>query len=117
MIIIQNRFSSWMLGSRYAAMCLSPFLLVARGFDISENAATLNHERIHARQQLEMLWFFFFAWYLSEYLIRIVLYRSHMKAYLHLAHEREAYAHAGDPDYLHRRRPYAWVWYIFNQET
>ncbi len=113
MIIVRNRFSSWILGKRYGAMCLVPFLLVAPGVDLTLEGETMNHERIHARQQLEMGWIFFFIWYLVEYLVRLMACKSHGRAYLNLSHEREAYAHAGDPGYLTHRRPYAWLNYLF----
>ncbi len=108
MIIVRNTLSSFILGKHYAAMCLHPFLLVNREFDIARFPETLNHERIHARQQIEMLWIFFFLWYLTEYLVRLLMYRSHHQAYMNLSHEREAYLHAGDPGYLKKRRPFAW---------
>lgn len=112
MIIIQNNITSFILGKHYAAMCLHPFLLVNKAFDIVNFPETLNHERIHARQQIEMLWVFFFLWYVTEYLVRLLICRSHRKAYLSLSHEREAYHHAGDPGYLLTRRPFAWFTYL-----
>lgn len=115
MIIVQNRLSSFLLGRTYAAMCFLPFLFVNRGIDIREIPESLNHERIHARQQIEMVWLFFFIWYCAEYLVRLLIYRSHRMAYLNLSHEREAYDNASDPDYLIHRRPYAWVKYLRGQ--
>lgn len=114
MIIVSNKFTSWLLGKRYAAMCLVPFLLVAPGVDLTTDAVTLNHEKIHARQQIEMVWLFFFLWYFLEYLVRFILYRSHVRAYLNLSHEREAYAHAADLGYLETRRPFAWFRFLFH---
>lgn len=112
MIIVQNRLSSFLLGRNYMAMCIFPFLFVTRGIPIREMSATLNHERIHARQQIEMLWLFFFIWYLTEYLVRLMGYRSHRKAYLNLSFEREAYRFSGKPEYLKSRPPFAWLKYL-----
>ena len=93
-------------------MFLYPFLLLNRNFDISRFPETINHERIHARQQIEMLWIFFFLWYGTEYLFRFLLYRSHKKAYLNLSHEREAYRNAGNPEYLRSRKLFAWFKFL-----
>jgi hypothetical protein len=112
MIIIQNKFSSFLLGKNYLALCIIPFLFVTRGYDIRNLSNTLNHEKIHARQQLEMLWFPFFLWYSIEYLVRLIIYRSHNKAYMNLSHEREAYANADNPEYLKTRPLYSWFRYL-----
>jgi hypothetical protein len=72
----------------------------------------MKHERIHARQQLEMAWLFFFVWYILEFIVRFAIYRDHMRAYQSLSHEREAYQHGSDPDYLKKRKAYAWVKYL-----
>ncbi len=112
MIIVQNKFTSFILGKNYSAMCLSPFLFVNRGYDIKEQPETLNHEKIHARQQVEMLWIFFFLWYIAEYLVRLLKYHSHHLAYRNLAHEREAYANSGNDGYLPERKPYSWIRYL-----
>ena len=45
-------------------MALWPFILVQRG---NPSARLLNHERIHHRQQLEMLLLPFYVWYVLEY--------------------------------------------------
>jgi len=115
MIIIQNKISSFLLGEHYAAMCFLPFLFVNNGYDVNKMPVFLNHERIHARQQTEMLWLFFFLWYVAEYLVRLFFYRSHRKAYMNLSQEREARYNAGDLNYLKTRRPFAWVKYISDQ--
>jgi hypothetical protein len=114
MIIIQNKFSSFLLGKNYLAMCIAPFLFVTRGVDINDMTFTLNHEKIHARQQLEMLWIPFFLWYSIEYLIRLIIYRSHNQAYMNLTHEKEAYSNAVNLNYLQTRKPFSWIKYLRN---
>jgi hypothetical protein len=109
MIIVQNKITSLILGKNYAAMCISPFILVSRRIDVKNNPKIVNHEKIHAHQQLEMLWVFFFIWYILEYLIRLITYWSHDKAYQNLAHEKEAYQNSGNPEYLETRKFYAWI--------
>lgn len=63
----------------------------------------MNHEKIHLRQQAEMLILLFFLWYAIEYLLRLAKYREHDKAYRNISFEREAYAHEHDDNYLKNR--------------
>lgn len=94
-------------------MCMAPFLFLASGIDLARNHTLLNHEKIHFRQQIELAWIPFFIWYVVEYLIRLIITRSHTRAYLNISFEREAYAHAGDPGYLSSGKPYSWFRYLF----
>lgn len=77
------------------------------------SAEIVNHEHIHCRQQLEMLYIPFFLVYILEYLVRLAITRDSDKAYRTISFEREAYDNASDPDYLRRRRPYAWLCRLF----
>lgn len=112
MIIVRNAISNIVLRKGYTAACIWPFLLVRTGVDISARKDIINHEHIHARQQLEMLWLFFFIWYITEYIVKLIRYRDQYKAYRSLAHEKEAYANDSDPDYLHNRKAYSWLKYL-----
>lgn len=63
----------------------------------------MNHERIHLRQQLELLIVPFFIWYGVEFLIRLLQYKDRYMAYRNISFEREAYENEKDLDYLQRR--------------
>jgi hypothetical protein len=67
------------------------------------NPRFVNHERIHIRQQIEMLVFPFFIWYGLEFLVRLVQYKNRRTAYYNISFEREAYQNEKDPDYLKQR--------------
>lgn len=69
----------------------------------------MNHEYIHTMQQQEMLFVFFYVWYATEWLLRLVIYRDPMRAYRSLLFEREAYMHQYDMDYRRRRKHFAWI--------
>jgi hypothetical protein len=112
MIIICNKFSIWILGGKFNAMCIWPLLFIKPGSGALLKAETLNHERIHARQQLEMLWLFFFLWYGIEYTFRLIQHRDLHAAYMALSHEREAFTNDGNTDYLNKRKGFAWVKYL-----
>lgn len=68
---------------------------------------TINHEAIHMAQMRELLYVFFYIWYLIEWLIK--LFRYGKKAYENISFEREAYTYQYDYTYLHRRKRYAWL--------
>jgi hypothetical protein len=87
----------------YAGMSLFPFILL-RKKDAPHGERLLNHERIHLRQQLELLILPFYLWYLLDYLIQRIRGRKHEEAYRSIIFEKEAYTHENDLDYLQRRR-------------
>lgn len=96
-IILMTRFLP------YAGMSLFPFILL-RKKDAPHGERLLNHERIHLRQQLELLILPFYIWYLLDYLIQRIRGRKHDEAYRSIIFEKEAYTYENDPGYLQRRR-------------
>ena len=90
------------MGKKFLAICLFGLVFSIRPL----NATELNHERIHAAQQRELLYIPFFIWYVVEWLVLLVKYRDWMTAYRKIRFEQEAYSHQGDLDYLLRRRHY-----------
>ncbi len=98
-------------GSRWAvAITFFPFIICrsdARGK--AGTVLTLNHERIHIRQQLELLVLGFYLWYLADYLRLRLKGCSHVEAYRKNVFEREAYDHGDDLSYLRVRKPYAFL--------
>jgi hypothetical protein len=112
MFLVQNRISRIIPGRKHRVLCIWPFLFISFGEPPHVPAEVLNHERIHARQQLEMGWVFFFVWYGLEFLVRWVQYRDRLKTYRALSHEKEAYQHEGVQGYLKVRKPYAWRKYL-----
>lgn len=69
----------------------------------------INHEKIHWQQQLEMLFIFFYVWYLIEWFLRFF---GKGNAYRNISFEREAKINEIDLTYLEKRKPYAWVKYL-----
>ena len=92
-------------------MALFPFILVNHK-SLLTDAILLNHERIHLKQQAELLVIPFYVLYLINYLINIAKYRNHDKAYLNIVFEQEAYAKDADPSYLKCRKMYSWLRYF-----
>lgn len=105
-VCIQRR----LVPRNYAAIALFPFIIFADKKQLTPTA--LNHERIHLRQQLEMLIIGFFLWYGIEFLIRCLQYRNWRKAYFAISFEKEAYRHEQDLDYLNIRKTFAFCVYL-----
>ncbi|RZJ52331.1 MAG: hypothetical protein EOO44_12165 [Flavobacterium sp.] len=85
-------------------MTLFPFVLVKYDRD-KENRIFLNHEKIHLRQQLEMLIIPFFIWYFLEFVIRFIKCKDKDVAYRNISFEREAYKNERNFNYL-KKRPF-----------
>ena len=74
---------------------------------------TINHEAIHTEQMKEMLYVFFYLWYLIEWIVKLFIYGK--KSYNNISFEREAYQYAGYEGYLSIRKPYKWIQLIINK--
>lgn len=109
MKIIQNRFSNLLLARGFAAVTVWPFIFVRT--DAIVNRQLLTHERIHGRQQLEMLWLPFFLWYGIEYIVRFCINRR--TTYRMISFEQEAYRNDWNSDYLTGRKLFCWFRNIF----
>ena len=86
----------------FRGLTFFPFVFLSNEED-KLNAVFLNHERIHIRQQLELLVLPFYVWYGIEYLIRLIQYKDIKLAYYTISFEREAYANEKDLNYLKSR--------------
>ena len=98
-LIVRPQF----LRKNFNGITLWPFVIV-KHLDLCENAVFLNHERIHLRQQVELLVVFFYVWYGFEFLIKWLIYRNKYLAYRNISFEKEAYAREGDFQYLKKRK-------------
>lgn len=99
MIVIASKY---LVPKGYAAIAVYPFILV-RDNRLKQHNRLLNHERIHLRQQAELLVIPFFIIYITEYIIRFIKYRNHHTAYKHISFEREAYSNENNIYYLTNR--------------
>lgn len=90
-----------------AAMAIYPFILV-KSKAHKNDTVLVNHEKIHHQQQLELLLIPFYVLYFLNYVINLLIYRSHYQAYLNIAFEKEAYQHECEINYLAKRKRYNW---------
>lgn len=104
MIIIRNNIIPF---KGFIAINLFGVLFVRKDAVISEQ--TINHEKIHTAQMKEMLYVFFYLWYVIEWLIRLFMKGN---AYRNISFEKEAYMNEHDLYYLKSRERYSWIKYF-----
>lgn len=90
-----------------SAITLFPFILTE-----TMDETVLNHERIHLKQQLEMLIIPFYLWYILEYLIRWIGGEDRYEAYSSISMERECFENDSDMTYISNRKPYSFIKYL-----
>ncbi|TDQ09512.1 hypothetical protein [Pedobacter metabolipauper] len=96
------------------AMAIFPFILLKEKTG-RENKILVNHERIHFKQQLELLILPFYLIYLFNYLINLIRYKDHDSAYFHIVFEKEAYLNERNLKYLSVRKPFAWLTFLIKR--
>lgn len=95
----------------FQGITIFPFIFI-RYKHLKKNKILINHERIHLRQQLEMLWVFFFIFYIAEFIVNLVKYKNASIAYSEISFEKEAYANEFNLEYLKERKFWAFINYI-----
>ncbi|QBA64942.1 hypothetical protein EQY75_10635 [Muriicola soli] len=108
MVIISKYF----FYRNYVGLSLWPFIILKEP-ELTQDRILINHERIHLRQQAELLILPFYLWYISEWICKSVWYLSTYKAYKNLSFEREAYFHESDPSYLRSRNRFGFIKYLW----
>ena len=103
--------SKYLIPNGYHGLTIFPFVLIKYSSD-QNNWVLMNHEKIHLRQQRELLLLPFFIWYLIEYIFRLFQYKSHNLAYRNISFEREAYANESNLNYLQKRSLWKFVAYL-----
>ena len=89
-------------------MAIYPFIFL-KNKSLASNSILINHERIHLRQQKELLWFFFFIWYIIEFLIHLITLRNWNKASHNISFEKDAYKNEDNLYYLEDRKFWAFL--------
>ena len=91
----------------YKAINLFGILFVRKGCNMSDE--DINHEAIHTTQMKEMLYIFFYIWYIVEWVIRLF---KKGNAYRNISFEQEAYNNENNLEYLNNRKHYGWFKYL-----
>ncbi len=95
----------------YVGLSLWPFIILKNG-DLKDDIVLINHERIHLKQQQELLIVFFYILYISEWLLRTLYYLDSYKGYQNISFEREAYANENNLDYPDDRKAFGFLRYF-----
>ncbi|OUL63398.1 hypothetical protein [Flavobacterium sp. AJR] len=103
--------AKYLIPKGYRGMAVFPFVLVKYPSD-KNNQVFVNHEKIHLRQQLELLILPFFIWYVIEYVVRLFQYKNASLAYQNISFEREAYKNEANMNYLKSRPFFRFVQYL-----
>ncbi len=96
----------------YVGLSLWPFIFL-KNDSLKSDAILINHEKIHLKQQQELLILPFYIMYLAEWLFRTVWYLNSYRAYQNISFEREAYANEGNPEYLAQRKNFSFIKYLY----
>lgn len=88
------------------AFAFWPFIFIKHR-DLIKDKVLLNHEKIHLKQQLELLVVPFYVLYFGEFIYHLIRFKSIDKAYKAISFEKEAYNHHHNRDYLASRRFWA----------
>ncbi len=108
MIIVCQRL---LKNTKISGITLFPFIFLKKK-EYRQDIILINHERIHLRQQLELLIIPFYIWYLSEYYIKYLKYKNPHQAYQNISFEREAYANEHNLNYLKQRNFWNFIKYL-----
>ena len=95
----------------YVGLSLWPFIFI-KNTDLKKDHILINHERIHLRQQMELLILPFYLIYFTEWIIRSAIHLSFYKGYQNISFEREAYYNEKDLDYLPNRPLFGFLKYL-----
>ena len=107
--IIRNNFWLKVLSLGTASgITIFPFIFI--GKKSTDRLILVNHERIHIRQQIELLFLGFIILYFVEYFINRMKMDAHA-AYRAFSLEREAYANDQNLNYLNTRKTFAFIKY------
>lgn len=101
----------FLLRKNFIGLSCWPFIIL-KDKALKADAVFMDHERIHLRQQLELLVLPFYLWYGIEYSIRLLQYQNRYIAYRNISFEREAYKHEKDLLYVKNRSFFRFLKYL-----
>ncbi len=105
MILIVNKY---ILKKGFVGVSIWPFVIL-KDKELSHDPVFMNHEKIHLRQQLELLILPFYVLYFLEFMLKYYHYKNAYIAYKNISFEREAYQNENNLYYLKNRK----IWTSF----
>lgn len=95
----------------YVGLTFWPFIIVKHN-ELKSDSVLINHEKIHLKQQIELLILPFYLIYIAEWFIRSLFYFSFYRGYQNISFEREAYANEDNLNYPNERKPFSFFKYL-----
>ncbi len=86
----------------FRGLTFFPFVFLKNKEDVLDKVF-VNHEKIHLKQQIELLVLPFYVWYVMEFFIRWIMTKDKNAAYRNISFEKEAYTNEKDLNYLQSR--------------
>jgi beta-lactamase regulating signal transducer with metallopeptidase domain len=100
------RLLSWFISIK--AITIWPFIFIKD----SGHEELINHERIHLKQQEELLLVGFYLLYMLFWIIGLIKFRNFHKAYINIPFEKEAYDNESNWIFLLNRPRNNWINYL-----
>ena len=101
----------YLIPKKYIGLTIYPFIFL-KNDALKHDAVLINHEKIHLKQQAELLWIFFFIWYYIEFIVRFIQYKNWDLAYRNISFEREAYQNEINLNYLLTKKRFDFLQYL-----
>lgn len=95
----------------FVGVTLFPFIFL-KNKKLKENKTLINHEKIHIKQQAELLLIFFYIFYILEWILKFLRHKNRYLAYKNISFEREAYQNENNFNYIKNRKFWAFIKYL-----
>jgi hypothetical protein len=95
----------------YRGLTFFPFVFLTNREEAIDKVF-INHEKIHLRQQIELLVLPFYVWYGIEFLMWLFILKDIKQAYKRISFEREAYKNEKDLNFLKSRSFWSFLKYL-----
>ena len=95
----------------FVGITLFPFIILKKE-NLKQDQILINHEKIHLRQQRELLVLLFYIIYGFEWFIKFFIYKNGYLTYKNLSFEREAYQNENNLSYLKTRKTWDFIKYF-----
>ncbi len=109
MLFIKTNLVRYITFNLANAITLFPFVLIDKRTKITRRL--VQHEKIHLKQQMELLIIPFYILYLLEYAVNLFRLDTAFKAYFNISFERECYQNERVTGYLKKRKMFSWINY------
>ena len=103
--------SKYIVSKGYNGLTIFPFVFL-KSNRFRTDYVLINHEKVHLKQQLEMLIIAFYLVYGFEFFVRLIQYKKWHIAYRNISFEREAYCNEMNFDYIKDRSFWGFLKYL-----